>query len=297
MRGFLRLLALAVSLTGLASLADPYDYQIYKLGNPVSGGTGYTADANGNFRVMCRYLGAGLSSVNLAPPETLGHSGMSVNAELSTIWFNTSGILPLEGSYGGPVMLLPSVHIRKGLPLSFELGARMGWVEKSRMGAGTIELKWALNEGFTYLPDIAVRGSITKLINSRDFDLTVGGVDLGIGKQFAIGGMITLTPYVGWQLLFVGASSNNVDFNPNRSPRDADNPDLQFKDIYTYDNLPAISNSHNRFYGGLRFRGGPLVITLEVSYSVIGKFRDSTTGADRDVPSLLATNGAIGLEF
>ncbi len=109
--------------------------------------------------------------------------------------------------------------------------------------------------------------------------------------------MITLTPYVGWNLLFVGASSNNVDFNPKRSPHDADLPDQQFTDIFTYDNLPAAQNSHNRFYGGRALRGGPLVLTGEVSYSVIGKFKDKNTDTDREVPSLLALNAAIGLEF
>jgi hypothetical protein len=297
MRRSFRLVATVLSLLGLAAAADPYDYQIYKLGNPVAGGTGYAEAANANFRTFVRYLAAGLASSNLAPPETLGHSGMAVSAELSVPMFTNDGTLPTEGKYSGPGMLIPSVHIRKGLPLSFELGAKMGWVEKSRMGVGTIELKWAVNEGFTYLPDIAVRGSITKLINSRDFDVTVGGLDLGIGKQFAIGGMITFTPYVGWNLLFVGASSNNVDFNPGRSPAQADDPAAQFTDIYTYDNLQAAQNSHNRFYGGLRFRGGPLVLTAELSYSVIGKFKDSNTGTDREVPSLLALNGAIGLEF
>jgi hypothetical protein len=295
-----RLLTLAASLLTLSASADPYDFQIFKLGNPQNGAgsVGYNAAANGNFRVFARYLAAGLTSSNLAPPGSLGHSGMAISIENTLPFYNSDpNLMPIEGKYGGPFINIPTVHIRKGLPLSFEIGGKMGWYEKSRMGVGTLELKWAINEGFTYLPDIAVRGSITKLINSRDFDVTVGGVDLGIGKQFAIGGMITLTPYVGWNLLFVGASTDNVDFNPNRTPAMADDPTMQFTNIYTYDSLPAISNSHNRFYGGLRFKAAPLVLTAEVSYSVIGKFKDKTTNADREVPSLLALNGAIGLEF
>lgn len=295
-----RLLYLTASLLSLTALADPYDFQVYKLGNPNNGtgSVGFSAQANGNFRVFARYLAAGIASSNLAPPGSLGHSGMAISIEDSLVFFSgDQNIMPTEGKYGGPFINIPSVHIRKGLPLSFEIGGKMGWYEKSRMGVGTIELKWSLNEGFTYLPDIAVRGSVTKLINSRDFDVTVGGVDLGIGKQFAIGGMLTLTPYVGWNLLFVGASTDNVDFNPARSPAMADDPTAQFTNIYTYDSLPAVSNSHNRFYGGLRFKSAPLVLTAEISYSVIGKFKDKMTNADREVPSLLAMNAAIGLEF
>ena len=180
-------------------------------------------------------------------------------------------------------MLLPSIHIRKGLPFSFEIGARGGWVEKSRMGTATLELKWALNEGFTYLPDIGVRGNITKLLNSRDFDLTAGGLDIGIGKQFAIGGMVTLTPYVGWNLVFVGASTSNVDFNPNRTLAEADTPAEQYKDFYVFSSLFAGANTHNRFYGGIRFIGGVLQLGGEISYSAVGTFKDAKTGENRTV--------------
>jgi hypothetical protein len=309
--GGLRILAssLCLLLAQAAFGAEPfpYDFRISDLGNPLLGGFNHKPQADANFRSFARQLGAALTSVNLAPPETLGHSGFAFTAELSIVDFGNQTVkLPTrDRDFRGP-LLIPSVHVRKGLPFSFELGARGAWIEKSRMGAGTLELKWAVNEGFTYLPDIAVRGNLTKLLNSRDFDVTAGGVDLGIGKQFAIGGMVTLTPYVGWNLVFVGASTGNVDFHPERtlaeSDRPSSNPQEQFRDIYVFDNLQAIDNTHHRFYGGVRFIGGVVIIGLEISYSVIGKFRDKTvarggTGLEIDVPSVLAGNFTLGLDF
>ncbi len=306
--GGLRLLA---SVCGLllapAAFADPYDFRISDLGNPLLGGFNYQPAANANFRVFARQLGAALTSVNLSPPETLGHSGFAFTVEASVVSFgNQKVLLPTENrDFRGP-MWIPSIHVRKGLPFSFELGARGAWIEKSRMGAGTLELKWAVNEGFTYLPDIAVRGNITKLLNSRDFDITAGGVDLGVGKQFALGGMVTLTPYIGWNLVFVGASTGNVDFHPGRTLAESDkpstNPQEQFKDIYVFDTLEALNNSHNRFYGGARFIGGVVIIGAEVSYSVIGSFLDKPvaaggTGLQVEVPSVLAINLTLGLDF
>lgn len=304
----LRILAGAGALLlASAASADPYDFQIADLGNPYQGGFNYQPAANGNFRYFARQLGAALTSVNLAPAETLGHSGFAFNAELSIVDFGTPTVkLPVENKdFRGP-LFIPSVHIRKGLPFSFELGARGAWIEKSRMGAGTLELKWAVNEGFTYLPDIAVRGNITKLLNSRNFDVTAGGFDLGVGKQFALAGMVTLTPYVGWNLVFVGASTGNVDFHPNRTLAESDTPANNpttgtpapgIRDVYVFDSLQAISNSHNRFYGGVRFIGGVVMIALEASYSVIGKFRDKGTGLEVDVPAVLTGNATIGLDF
>jgi hypothetical protein len=192
------------------------------------------------------------------------------------------------------------VHIRKGLPFSFELGSRIGWVEKSRMATLTGEVKWALNEGFTYLPDVGVRASVTRLINGREFDLTTGGVDLGVGKQFAIGGMITMTPYVGWNLVWVGANSTSVDFRPERTQQEATaSTTSQLTDTNVYDPVAFFSNSHNRFYGGLRFIGGVVQMLVEGSYTSMGKFRDDTTtpGTDRTLPEIVAINFSLGLDF
>jgi hypothetical protein len=278
-----------------ATRADTYDFKIYQLGNPQVGGTGYTPRADANFRAFVRQFGAAMTSVNLAPPDTLGHSGFAINAELSVVDFQ-GGTLPTEGQFKGP-MLIPSLHVRKGLPYSFEVGARAAWIEKSRMGAGTFELKWAVNEGFTYLPDIAVRGSITKLVNTRDFDVTCGGLDIGIGKQFAIAGMMTITPYVGWNLMFVGATSSNIDFRPSRTLDESDAPGDQYRDFYIFESVLAAQNTHNRFYGGFRFIGSVAMVGAEISYSVLGRFRDAKTGQDIDVPGVLAGNFTVGLDF
>ncbi|MGV3623984.1 MAG: hypothetical protein ACO1OB_24410 [Archangium sp.] len=305
---FRRLWLLVGVLSSATAFADAYDFRIYQLGNPACNapegspctGVGYRADANANFRSFTRRLAAAMTSVNLAPPETLGHSAFAIGVELSVVDFGTAIDtinLPTTQPVQGAV-LMPSVHIRKGLPWSFEVGVRAAWLEKSRMGAGTLELKWALNEGFTYLPDIGVRGYVTKLLNTRDFDVTAGGLDVGIGKQFAIAGMVTLTPYAGWNLSFVGATSGSVDFNPSRTLKDSD----EIKDptanqnFFVFDPVMAAQNSNNRFYGGFRFIAGVVQLGFEVSYTVLGSFDDTRVGRV-EIPAVLAYNSMIGFDF
>ncbi|MDP2276349.1 MAG: hypothetical protein Q8N23_26295 [Archangium sp.] len=294
-----RLWCLLGALASTSAFADAYDFRIYQLGNPKEGGAGFTPSANANFRAFARRLGAAITSTNLAPPETLGHSAFAISAELSVVDLGTAigatdmpTVRPINGA-----VLLPSIHIRKGLPWSFELGVRAAWWEKSRMGTGTLELKWALNEGFTYLPDIGVRGFVTKILNSRDFDVTAGGLDLGIGKQFAVAGMVTLTPYFGWNLTFVGASTGNVDFNPSRTLAEADAPNAQFSNYYVYDSVLAANNTNNRFYGGFRFIAGVVMLGFEFSYTVLGSFTDDTLGTTVNMPAVLAYNSTIGFDF
>ncbi len=292
-----RLGAVVGVLVASAASADAYDFRIYQLGNPFERGTGHQAGANGNFRAFARQFAAAMTAVNLMPPETLGHSGFALSAELSVVDFQ-GGSLPTIAPFAGP-LLIPSLHFRKGLPWSFEVGVRGGWIEKSRMGTGTLELKWAINEGFAYLPDIGVRGHVTKLINSRDFDLTAGGLDLGIGKQFAVAGMLTVTPYAGWDLTFVGASTGNIDFNPQRTlaASDATRVATCGDDYCVFDSVMAAGNTNNRFYGGVRVIAGVVLLGFEVSYTLSSSFRDTGTNTDRTVPGLLAWNSTIGLDF
>lgn len=291
-----RLLATTFVFCATAALADPNDFQIHKLGRP-----GVDPSANANFRIFARELSAGLTSVNLMPPETLGHAGFQFGAELAVVNFASDRFtMPTTRDFGG-TLLLPSVHIRKGLPFSFELGTRVAWLDQSRMAAGTVEVKWAVNEGFAYLPDIGIRGFGTRLFNNRDFDLAAAGLDLGIGKQFAIGGMVTLTPYVGGNLVWTGASTNNVDFNRSRTYEESiATPTAQLQDTAVFDEVKLRDNQHTRVYGGVRFIGGVIQIGVEMSYSMLGSVDvdngDGTT-TSRPVPNVSSYNVTLGLDF
>jgi len=293
-----RIIALALSLSVTAAHASAYDFRLFRLGNPAPGGMNYDPSANANFRAFARELGAALTSITLMPPSTLGYDGFAIGTELSILNLKTSQFLfPTEGGVSGP-LLVPSLHLRKGLPFSFELGARAGWIQKSGMAVGTIELKWALNEGFANWPDLGIRGHFTRLFNARDFDLYTGGVDVGIGKRFTIAGTMTITPYAGWNPVWVAAFSKTVDFNPGRSYEDSVSmPTSQLRDTAVYDDVRAGSNMHHRFYAGFQFVLGVLQAGAEASYSTLGQIRDEGTGTDRSLPSLLAFNATIGVGF
>lgn len=282
-----------VFLVTAAASAQSYDFRIEKYHNPDlrAGAFDSSESANSNFRSFARQFGAAMSSTSLTPPETLGHLGFSVNAEVSVVDFRGGPALPTADDFTGP-LLMPSVHLRKGLPWSFELGARAAWIQNSHMGVGTVELRWAINEGYAFLPDIALRAHLSKLLNARNLDLTTGGVDLSIGKRFAIAGALTLAPYVGWNLVFVGASSTSVDFNPHATLADSDSAGDQFYGLYPFTPLAAKDNAHNRFYVGFQVVGGVFQMGGEVSYSVLGKAPGQQTDE-----RVMAYNGTMGLQF
>ncbi|QDE70693.1 MULTISPECIES: hypothetical protein [Myxococcus] len=298
MRTFSRWVALAAWASGASVVAAPNDLQIARFGNPT--GDNPVASADADFQAFARIMGAAITSVNLMPPETTGHSAWAINAELSVVSLPGSVNIPTQNEQPSTV-LIPSFHARKGLPFSLELGGRVGWVEKSSQVVATGELKWAANEGFTYLPDFGVRGHVTKLFGARDLGLTVMGLDFGVGKQFPLGGMVTLTPYGGLDLGFVGATSSRIDFNPDRSFDDTTGDDsrVALTDTAAYRKVSFGSNINQRIYGGVRFIGGVLQLGAELSLTRTGSvsYEENGSTVDRGLPAVFAFNTTLGLDF
>jgi hypothetical protein len=196
----------------------------------------------------------------------------------STVW-------PREGNPPTNLLLLPTAHIRKGLPFSFELGTKIAYVQYSRMATVEVELKWALNEGFAYLPDLGVRGHCLRLVGARDFGLTTAGFDIGVGKKIGVGGVATLTPYAGWDLLFVNANSGVVDFNPARPTQDAQTNPTQDTNVFA--TVSMAQNHSNRFYAGLRF------ISYIFEVGAEGSVANTGFGGKK----VVAFAGKLGLDF
>ncbi|GMU09681.1 hypothetical protein [Corallococcus caeni] len=302
MRTFSRCLLLATALSGAAAHADDNDLVLSRFGVERRGATAVItntefAEASADFRAFARTFGAVMTSANLMPPRTTGHSGFAFNAELSVVSLPEDVQLPTEKEQPGS-MLVPSLHVRKGLPFSLELGGRVGWIEKSSMVTATGELKWAVNEGFTYLPDVGLRLHVTKLFGAHNLDLTTTGLDIGVGKQFPLGGMVTLTPYGGLDLNFVSATTRTLDFDPSRTVADSQGNDSRdaLTNTAPYSRVNASDNLTPRFYAGARFIGGVLQLGAELSLTNLGSFDQEGAGS-RDLPSVFAFNTTLGLDF
>ncbi|MCE9667340.1 hypothetical protein LY474_05885 [Myxococcus stipitatus] len=307
MRTFSRWLALAACVSGVTAYADDNDLQISRFGNPKAGstaGSNFNPAANADFQAFARVMGAAIGSVNLMPPETTGHTAWAVNAELSVVSLPDSVVIPTEKLEQPSTVLIPSLHVRKGLPFSLELGGRVGWVEKSSQVVATGEVKWAVNEGFTWLPDVGVRGHVTKLFGARDLSLTVMGLDIGVGKQFPLGGMVTLTPYGGLDLSFVGATSSAIEFDPGRDYEDTTEDDSRaaLQSVGQYAKVSFGDNMNQRIYGGVRFIGGVLQLGAELSLTRTGSVAvptgtDPNVTEDRGLPAVFAFNTTLGFDF
>jgi hypothetical protein len=205
------------------------------------------------FKDLMTELGMITAPVFLSPAETLGLNGFSFSLEGTIAPINGDEdywTVPAEGKPGS-VIFIPHVHIRKGLPFSTEIGAQLSYIPESELFIVGAEAKWALNEGFYWIPDLAVRFTINHMIGSKDFELSTGGWDISLSKAFGIGGMLSLAPYAGYNMHFIHASSHVV--------LDA-TPDM---DGQVFHEMNWQDNMHHRFFFGCRLKTFIFQVTLE----------------------------------
>jgi len=174
------------------------------------------------FASFVREFGSVLSPRPLSPAETLGEAGFAfgVGTTVSDIKQDADYwklAMPEEGATAADMLTTLHLQLRKGLPFSFETGGTLTYLFNSEMFMLGADLKWAVNEGFWLLPDIAVRGTVNALVGNRDLDMVTGGADVTISHPFPIGGVVTLTPYAGWNRLIISAASHVIDATPGLS--------------------------------------------------------------------------------
>lgn len=225
----------------------------------------------GAFRDLSRDLGVIFGPKFLAPAETLGQAGFDVGIELSTtsVDGNAAHWRALDSNDANN-FVTGQVHVRKGLPFSLELGGTLTHLFESEMYALGTELKFSLNEGFFYLPDLAVRGTFNNVVGSSDLNLATAGFDVSVSKSFGIVGVVNMTPYAGYNYLTVFSSSRLLDVTPEDPTPPTINDetgDLEFQPEFVFS---SQQQSLNRFFVGSRFLIGVLNLTAE------GAFTDSS---------------------
>ncbi len=282
-------LGIALLWSGQA-LADDKDLVLRKLATPVpvnpdDPNTKFNAlpDIEA-FKAISRDLAVIFGPKFLSPAETLGQAGFDVGLEFSftNVDPNSAHWRALEGGEDAAQgFVTGQLHVRKGLPFSLEIGGTLMHLFQSEMFALGTEAKFSLNEGFFYLPDIAVRGTFNTILGSSDLNLFNAGVDVSISKSFGVVGVVNITPYAGYNYLTVISSSRLLDVTPEDPTPPTINEDtgeLEFQPEFVFGTETQFIN---RFFIGSRFIVGVLAISLE------GAFTDTTQGI----------NARIGFDF
>jgi hypothetical protein len=146
-----------------------------------------------DFRLLSEDLGAALSYKALIPSEPLGTTGFDLGIEFSSTKLQNTAVFNRVVS-GSSIdsLVLPKLHVHKGLPFGFDIGASYAAVPDSNIKVWGAEVRYAIIKGGATTPAVGVRGSYSALEGVSQLKLNTTGVDVSISKGFAM-----FTPYAG----------------------------------------------------------------------------------------------------
>lgn len=209
---------LLISLFSTSVYAGKYDLDLKRLWKLED--NKWTLVGKDYFEGLIGDIGSTVAPRFLGPAATLGSLGFQVALDWSmtnipenaerwqyVMTDPTSG----SGQQGADSFLQTlTLHVRKGLPFSAEVGGTFTRLLNSDLWGVGVEMKYAALEGFTYLPELSFRGSISTFLGTRDYALLTAGGDVILSKKIGIAGLFKLAPYLGYSLLYVHGSSNVI---------------------------------------------------------------------------------------
>lgn len=256
---------LCVGLYSPTLHANPNDISLRGVGRPLDGGN-LKDPAVLRYRRLSNELAIALAPRALAPAETLGMSGFEFSL-VSThtpinyqadYWQGQPGTPVFEGvsaTHNVPkTFWTPSLHLRKGLPLSSEISITGSYLAFSEMFMLGSDFKIALHESYIpWLPAVAVRAAVSRLFGASDLDIISGEWDLMASLPFGLGGMAQVTPYIGYGRLYVHINSQVIDETPFLVTDAADQKGGDSGSLYNFPTIEWDKNAHARYFFGVRF--------------------------------------------
>jgi hypothetical protein len=278
-----------------SAAADQNDLVMSRLATRITDSTGRVLTVVGQnleFRALASQLGVVLAPHLLAPADTLGFAGFQFDADVSQTsidsiqpyWRVLAGTRDPGGmnriAHGAGVLRTVGMFARKGLWFpapSFELGAGAVHLVGSTIWAAQLYGKFAVHEGFHDLPipSIAVRGGVSRMMNQRELDLTIGSFDVTVSRHLGIGGTWRLDPFAGYDLLIIVPRSQVIDATPDVDPLAPGNQPDSANDFVFRDQANIL---RQRFLLGAKLQYAVLQITLEAQFALAGSSLDSRPG-------------------
>jgi hypothetical protein len=145
--------------------------------------------APSDFKTFSEDMGSALSYKPVTPPTPLGITGFDLGLEVTSTKMRN---LDIATGSSMTNLIVPKLHIYKGLPLNIDVGAFYSAVPSTNIKLYGGELRYAILEGGVALPAVGIRGAVTKLSGVDLLALSTKSLDVSVSKGFAI-----FTPYAG----------------------------------------------------------------------------------------------------
>jgi hypothetical protein len=212
---------LATTLITSSAVAGSNDITLQRFGEVVQDpelGLFVRQDDKG-FNNLTRDLALVLTPRGGVSAETLGQAGFAfqVDQGFSTVdagedyWLKADVDRDPAGT-----LTTTQLHVRKGLPFGFEIGANLNALWQSQLFLIGGELRWSLHEDFFRgMPDLTVRGFGGTMVGSPQLNLSVGGFDAVVSHPIGVASVMNITPYAGYSMTVAASASRLLDATPS----------------------------------------------------------------------------------
>jgi hypothetical protein len=191
------------------------------------------------FKRLVNQYGFALAPTAMHSARTTGYGGFEISMEGSYTALDSGADYFTYGTQGsvdpgskkasiknnGPDSMA-SVYLakmRKGFPFGLEVTGVLGYMAHTSFMLLGADIRFSLVEGFRKgvlgaFPDVAIGGGVRTITGSPQVQLTTAALDTQISKPFALADSSIVTPYIGWQMLWIFGDSGLIDTTPNTDP-------------------------------------------------------------------------------
>lgn len=225
------------------------------------------------YRKLITEHGLLISSKTIAPSNTLGVNGFDAGFEM------TVGIIHGQDEYwkkatkngdGVPrVFAVPTLRVRKGFPFSLEGGMTVSYLPLTQQQVLGGQFRFALHEGFSLVPDVAIQLSYDEYIGNEQLDMNIKTGTASLGYTWAFGDIPGLN--TGRVSAWVSYGKLSVDSQVNLTA-------IDFADTAERDAFLATIGTDSNGFLQLRFDkwvAGVQIASGRFVYLVNGEFVDS----------------------
>ena len=157
-----------------------------------------------NFEVLAENLSAATSYRGITPTEPLGIVGFDVGISLTATEIDDDIVdLASDGDFDLGQILVPKLHIHKGLPFGFDIGGFASAIPETDITLLGAEVRKAIFEGSAVTPAVGVRLAYSTVEGLDQLSLDNLSLDISISK-----GVLFFTPYAGLGVVITRAEAS-----------------------------------------------------------------------------------------
>jgi len=159
------------------------------------------------FKSFSEDISSAVSYKPVTPAEPLGILGFDVGLEATQTKLQNPALWTkaTSNAFTSSSVILPKLHLLLGLPLNIDVGAFYSEAPSTNIKVYGGELRYAIIEGGTATPAVAIRGSLSKVTGVDQLSFDTKGLDVSISKGFAM-----FTPYAGIGEVWSTSTPNGI---------------------------------------------------------------------------------------